>query len=65
MKKPFKAARHGFILGEFYKEGADVPISVEQAKYLAPPLGTDLVPPSASRPQTKPASPPAAKSEKD
>lgn len=38
----YKAKNSGFILGTHYNAGDTVPLTTAQAKYLAPPYGSDV-----------------------
>lgn len=41
-KKTYYKNGDGFVLNQFYKDGADVILFPKQAKYLLAPLGTEL-----------------------
>lgn len=38
----YKALKSGFIIGKYYDEGAAVPLTAMQAKYLSAPYGNDV-----------------------
>lgn len=41
--KTYTAQADGFILGTFYRKGEPVSLTDAQAKYLAPPYGSDVL----------------------
>jgi len=51
----YKAKNSGFILGTHYSAGDTVPLTAAQAKYLAPPYGSDVevVPEPKPKPATE------------
>ena len=62
MSKSYVAAKDGAVLGQFYEEGQPVPVTEQQAKYLAPPYGDALKLATAPKPAAKA---PAVKGDKD
>lgn len=62
--KTYKAKNTGFILGTHYNAGEAVSLTEAQAKYLAPPYGSDVevVPAAGPEPAAEPA--PEAKPDK-
>lgn len=57
----YKAKNSGFILGTHYNAGEAVPLTEAQAKYLAPPYGSDVEIVPAPKPEPAPEAKPDKK----